>query len=633
MKRLSLPCTTLVLAASGLALIACPSGEGDEGPGFNTLGTSDGTGSEDTSDDATSETTEDTGTEECVGGYEDPGAITFSRIATWRDDADAAYSMIHDDMCGPALQGIHTLAVPALNDRGLTAALGPFVEACESGSLWGVVQDAQDDGHEIINHSYNHPTVTTDNTDVEVVGSKSEFDAHLSEPVTFFIFPFDFWTDATLAAVGGAGHIGARAGSRDDNDGFDNPPLNPATPDNDLEIEFDVWPRTYSKYASYFPEDLLAVHVWNAIEDGAWAVREFHSVTESTDIDNLPTDEGFGPVPLSHYEDHLDFLVQARDHNLVWTANPSDVIRYRHARTACGASVAGNTISYDTSSAECTEFATPISVVVTTANDVPSLEAKQGGAVVRSRKIAANTFAVTADPTQGDVTLEGCASPGLGVGEGAAPPPKASPADSVCDIQTVTGVGMPGLMDDLERPNEELQILPNPAQGDGRDGSWSWYPQNVDVAIVDDGPSQALRYAGQNLDAWSGLTLAFLGGNGAGTCYDASAYTGLRFRIRGSVNTPDELDGKVIVSLVTAETQTQVFGGDLDGMGGHFNFQVDVGAEWATVEIPFASFNTPTWGDTLSLTQLALAKLQAIDWGVANTATTFELYVDDIEIY
>ena len=210
----------------------------------------------------------------------DAGAITYKSIATWRDDADAAYSMIHDDMCGPALAGIHELAVPALEARGLTAAMGPFVDACESASLWDVVRDAEAKGNEIANHSYTHPTITAENAAVEVAQAREDMQAEVTNPVEFYIFPFDFWTDETLAAVGNSGHIGARAGNRDDNDGFDNPPLNDATPGNDLEVEFDVWPRTYSKYASYFPEDILSIHAWHAMNTGKWAVREFHSVVE-----------------------------------------------------------------------------------------------------------------------------------------------------------------------------------------------------------------------------------------------------------------------------------------------------------------------------------------------------------------
>jgi hypothetical protein len=44
-------------------------------------------------------------------------------------------------------------------------------------------------------------------------------------------------------------------------------------------------------------------------------------------------------------------------------------------------------------------------------------------------------------------------------------------------------------------------------------------------------------------------------------------------------------------------------------------------------------FNKPTWGATMNLAAPALTKLQAIDWGVSNLATTFELYLDDIELF
>jgi hypothetical protein len=629
MHRSSLALT----AVASLCLLATSCKDAEPDPDFSgTVGDGDGDGDGDGTGDGDGDgdgVTEDP--MECQNA-EDAGGFTFTKIAVWRDDATSAYSMIHDDMCGPALAGIHDLAVPALEERGLTAALGPFVQACDDASLWDVVAEAEAAGNEIVNHSYNHPEISVENAATEVTQAKSVFDENTANGVTFYIFPFDFWTDETLDAVSAAGHIGARAGSRDDNDGFDNPPINPSTPGNDMEIEFDVWPRTYSKYASWQEPQILSVHVWNGIEAGGWAVREFHSV--STDEDP-PEDgsQGFGPVPLTVYEDHLDFLVDGWRSNQVWTSNPSTIIRYRHARTACDANVQGDTIVFDTSDSECTEFATPISVIVHTANDVPSVQGLQGGVPVSTRKLTANTFSVTADPTMGDVVLSGCADPGSEVDNALTLPPKPDPADSVCDLETVVGEGSPGLMDDLERPPEEFQQLPNPAQGDGRTGSWSWYPQDVTVEQVMEGDNTVLRYAGDDVGAWTGVTLAFLGGNGAGTCYDASAYTGIRFQLKGTVSSPDELNGKVILSLVTAETQTKTYGGDLDGEGGHFHKQVDVPADWQTIEIPWTDFDTPTWGDTLSLTDLAVGKLQAVDWGVTNQATTFEIFLDDIELY
>src|SRR5262245_66506709 len=60
----------------------------------------------------------------CSSGAE-TGGLTFEKIATWRDDVKAAYSMIHDDMCGPGLEGIQELAVPALAAHPMRARLAP----------------------------------------------------------------------------------------------------------------------------------------------------------------------------------------------------------------------------------------------------------------------------------------------------------------------------------------------------------------------------------------------------------------------------------------------------------------------------------------------------------------------------
>ena len=88
-------------------------------------------------------------------------------------------------------------------------------------------------------------------------------------------------------------------------------------------------------------------------------------------------------------------------------------------------------------------------------------------------------------------------------------------------------------MDNLERTPELLQVLPNPSQRDGRNGTWSWYPPGgLGANIIQEGDNRVVRYAGRDLAGSGGVVLAFLGGSGAGSCYDASAYTGVRFKIR-----------------------------------------------------------------------------------------------------
>jgi hypothetical protein len=272
-------------------------------------------------------------------------------------------------------------------------------------------------------------------------------------------------------------------------------------------------------------------------------------------------------------------------------------------------------------------------VIVTTASDVPRLDGTQGGAPVATRKLGDKRFAITADPTKGPVELSACANEGPVVDPSVTILPRPQPVASVCELETVKGQGGAGQMDNLERPAEQFQVLPNPSQKDGRTGSWSWYPQPAQVGMVKEGGNTVLRYAGQNLAAWSGATLAFLGGNGAGACYDAAKYKGIRFKIKGSVASSDELAGKIIVSLVTSETQSRRYGGDLDGEGGHFNLVVPVTASWQTVSIAWADLKKPTWGATTSLPAVAVGKLQAIDWGVSDKTTSFEIFLDDIELF
>ena len=327
------------------------------------------------------------------------GGFTFEKVAPWRDDASAAYAIVHDDLCGPEIRGIDQIAAPALEARGLVATMGAIASTCDEYKLWGMVSELERRGHEIANHSFSHVVVRPNNVEVEVVKAKRLLDAHLRRPVSFFLFPYDDFGRRTVELVEAAGHRFVRAGPRDDNDGLTNPPINGSEPENDLTLEFDAWPRAFSKYALYPEKDILNVHVWNAIERRGFAVRELHSVTRKATAPE--SGEGFFPVPLHIYEAHLDFLVNAWKANRLWTSSVSTIVRYRHAHRSCKASVQGASVRFDLSDPACARHATPLSVVVQTGNELAGLTATQAGKPVSTRKLGPRRFSVTADPTSG----------------------------------------------------------------------------------------------------------------------------------------------------------------------------------------------------------------------------------------
>jgi peptidoglycan/xylan/chitin deacetylase (PgdA/CDA1 family) len=552
------------------------------------------------------------------------GAVRFERIAVWRDDARGAYSIVHDDMCDDGVEGIYHLALPALLRRGLRVGVAPIAETCTLTSRWHEVEEASAQGHEIVSHSYNHPRITPENAEEQVVRMRAVFARHAHKPVDFFVFPYDFFLPVTVAAVQKAGYLGTRAGSREGMKGRDHPPLNPAEPTGDYAVVFDVWPHAYSRYSLFQGVDLLNVYVWDAIEHGGWAMREVHGVMRDGDAVEK---NGFGPVPLSIYEAHLDFLAAAHRANLVWTAPPSEVIRYRHARTACSARVEDTRILFDASAPECTRYATPISVVVSTRADLTGLAARQRGRAIPVLRLKPGEWSVTADPTGGDVALFATtvapATVDAAAMAGIVPP---RPVTSVCDVERMPARGADWMLDDFERPGAGVDAddIPN----------WGWYPPAARLTRTAEAGNVFGRFTGRGLAAWSGVTYMFGGRDGTGVCYQGSGHHGLRFRIRGRVEGPDEQGaGSVLVALITAETRPRQFGGDLDGDGGHFHKVVPVTPEWRTVEIPWRDFDRPTWGATANLEKPALDKLEAFDWGVTNTVTAFQVDLDDVALF
>jgi hypothetical protein len=344
-----------------------------------------------------------------------------------------------------------------------------------------MIKDAEDKGNEIINPlvhppQHHHRQRPHGSGDVEEDVRQPD-----QEPHQLLHLPLRLLDAETVKAVSDAGHLGRRAGIRDAYDGFTNPPINPAVvptdasmTGNDLSLVFDVWPRAYSKYALYPAKDLLNIHVFNAIDKGGFALREFHSITAK---DEPPKDdsEGFGPVPIRTYEAHLDFLVNAWKANQVWTSTPTRIIKYRHARTAARRRSPQPATSTSPSKPRLHQVRHAHQRDRQERQGRPGLKAMQGRTRSSCASWGTGCFSVTADPTAGPVDLSGCATAVPGV---ESVPLPARPDAGQLGLRSREGGGH-----GWGRPDGRPRALgrlppdpPQPAQRTAAPGSWSNYP-------------------------------------------------------------------------------------------------------------------------------------------------------------
>jgi peptidoglycan/xylan/chitin deacetylase (PgdA/CDA1 family) len=323
----------------------------------------------------------------CASGPDagDPKAaaavIVSARLTPWRDDARAAYSLIHDDLCAGA-EGILAHAVPELRARGLRAGLATVAGSCEWGGISARLPELAAEGFEIVNHSYSHPHLTPEVAPREITEARRLLESAARAPVTFFAFPFDDYNDATVALVGAAGHLGARAGGGGVN-GADFP--------DPLRAKFEAY-GPYSSYGSG-PESLDR-YVDAALAAGGWALRECHGVADTS----------WEPVPLEGYRAHLDRVRSQVEAHQLWMAPPSAVVRYRLARQRCGAPrLDGNRLTF-TASAACSELQTELTVAFTLAAEVASVVVRAGDRELPVRRGSSGEWLVTVDPgTPSDV--------------------------------------------------------------------------------------------------------------------------------------------------------------------------------------------------------------------------------------
>ena len=353
-------------------------------------------------------------------------AFKLGSVTTWRGNATAAYSIIHDDICWDSVGGAFAIADPEQTARGIHGGYGVITSGCDD-AKWEKVKLLLAHGHDVFNHSTNHPCMTSDKTlaeacdplaplstdfATEIDQSTTILKNKLGIPIEFFIFPYDVCDPAAIARIKGLNYLGARCGANV-------PTTNTATFPDGFALNFDVWGPAYSTYIAdpkcagvvqyettpamspaACRQLILQKLVDDAIAAKGWAIREVHGFEGDPMVwEALPPDE---------YKAHLDYVKSKMDAGQIWAEGPTPVLRYRWARQYCAApTLTGGTLKFGAPSADCARYATALSYLITTADgsDPTQLKVQQAGALLPVRRLGPGSYAADADPTKGDATL------------------------------------------------------------------------------------------------------------------------------------------------------------------------------------------------------------------------------------
>ena len=320
-------------------------------------------------------------------------AVSVTGVATWRGNATAAYSIIHDDTCDYSTSGLST-SWQELTNRGLRAGFGAIAGTCQKreGEMGPFLKQLVNAGHEIINHSQNHLNMLTNSTadqHTEFVQSKTNLEALCGTKVEYFVFPEDAYNDSHLTYLQNNGYLGARAGVRGtDNANMANPPgLGP------FKANFDCFNENRGgsdANCSKYPSNTMQAYLADIIAQMGSGIRELHGVGDSS----------WGNITLAQYTAHLDYVVQKINAGQVWMDTPTTVMKYRVSRAVCGTPSANNgVITFSNATGpDCKKYSTPLSVLVTAPS---AISANQDGKNIEVKSLGSNQYAVDVNPAGG----------------------------------------------------------------------------------------------------------------------------------------------------------------------------------------------------------------------------------------
>ena len=290
------------------------------------------------------------------------------KVADYKDGKECAVSLTFDD----SMKEHYTIVAPELEKRGFRGTFwmcGGWMPAepqyDTTHFTWAEAKEMSDKGHEMSNHSWSHPNMTTlseDELKEQIRRNDEAILANLGKPSTTFCFPYNAYNDTVLAEVM-KGRIGARL-------------------------------KEFWLGGQHSPKEYLQKQIEDALAAGSWITGMTHGINYGYDCYE----------DASEFTDFLDYLKSLEDR--IWIGTFRDVAAY----TAVAKSITMD-ISKDgkeitvvpATNLDRTLYETPLTLEVNT--DGKKIKAQQDGKALEISYRNGKAY-VTICPFGGAVTLK-----------------------------------------------------------------------------------------------------------------------------------------------------------------------------------------------------------------------------------
>jgi peptidoglycan/xylan/chitin deacetylase (PgdA/CDA1 family)/phage-related protein len=319
-------------------------------------------------------------------------------FAAWKDNAKAAYTIVHDDFGDATTGGIVKYADTIAFNRNVRFSFGAITSVCD-GNDWSDARRLINHGHEIVNHSHSHycshdpgwcATKVYSSADfgVELDGSTNLIEQNTGNRPRIFVHPFDLSTQQVLDRLKNLGYLGARSGSQG--------ALNYSGFNDYFRLNFFVHDLNSNLNA-------LNQSVQSAVSSGGYLMRELHGVGDGS----------WAPVSVSDYRSHLNYVKDHMNAGNLWAATASEVITYKIQKDSYYPSVSYNsgaktlTVSFSGgSSVQTGLFKTPVTINIQL-NGLSigtNLTVKQNGETLYAQ-VSGSKITVNAYPHKGNIVI------------------------------------------------------------------------------------------------------------------------------------------------------------------------------------------------------------------------------------